>query len=340
MDSWRARYLPLEYAHLHSWTAGLGVRPLSVTTGAQEDQLFPGGEFAWAANLTPRYLAALGQSRRPCHHLESDGRLLRLADHPRLIFWEARPHPRAEVSPDRLGKVGSINTALTHGWWGPDEEHLLYNSVAVAYRATGSQALQWQLRHAAVHFLKQPGNKRVPRARAIGYRCLIAPLLWRSLEDRVLAQQVRDEWVRWMNSDIVPALRTRGGVWDSFTDPRLGPGVRWMPWQAAVGAWGMYVASVEFAHPEGKELAQAAAKVVIEQGYAQRDGDTWIAYYTVSKDGGEPTIGASDWTDFGMPLVLAVAQRENWSSERIAQLWAMQQARGSGKWLDPVLNPR
>lgn len=332
-DSWLGMHLSREVANLHGWGAGLGVAPASGVTGAQEDQLFVGGEAKLLGNELPRYLAALGQSRRPCHHLELDGTLLTPEKHPRLRMWEGRAHWHLGQSPDQLGKPRALQRSQTQGWWGPDEEHRLYNSVAVGYWLTGSPALQWQLRHAATHLLFEVPN-RVPRARAIGYRGLLTALLDRVLEDRPLAARVRVGWELTVLRDLSPKLSDRGGVWDRFEDPRLGPGTRWMPWQAAVGAYGLWISGYYLSIPDATRLGEEAARAVVEQGYVQVDGD-WKVYYTVPLGVGESTFGSSDWADFGSPLALAVLKRARRTTPRVEELWARTVARGSGKWTDP-----
>jgi hypothetical protein len=68
-----------------------------------------------------RYYAALGQLRRPCHHLED------------------------QAGRDQLGKPRQPTLSETHGWLGPDREHWLQNTVAIALRITGGPALEWEM---------------------------------------------------------------------------------------------------------------------------------------------------------------------------------------------------
>lgn len=339
---WVQKNTPPAIASLHSWSAALGVNPRSGDTGAQEDQFFVGGEASVPGADLPRYLAALGQSRRPCHHLESSGELIRLSDRPQLKFWEGRAHWHRGVSPDQLGKRTTLSIRdVPGGWWGPDEEHLLYNSVVVSYRLRGSPALQWQLEHAARHLLAMPRG-RVGAARAIGYRGWLASHLWRNLADRKLAQQVRAFFLDHFATELLPALTRAGDIWDVREDPRLGPGRRYMAWQLAVGAGGLWAASTDFDSMAGQDHALAAAKRVLTDAYVQTDAG-WRAYYTVAVDGGAPAFGASDWSDFGTPMaagVVLLASRGDPMASRASSVWDQLVARGSWRWLSPTVFSR
>ena len=219
---------------LHTWDAGpIGVTARSPSAGAVEDQVFVGAECAGTPGLgaeTVRYLVALGQSRRPCHHLEADGSLLDLARHPQLRFWDARPHWHTGVSPDQLGKSRGLTELETHGWWGPDVEHWLQNTVALAARLTGSPALQWQLAAQARVYLLQwtvaPGlsTSQCYAARAVGWEAINVVHLWRGLENRVLAAMVRERWLARLDAILLPQLGAAAlDIWDTrIDDARLG----------------------------------------------------------------------------------------------------------------------
>lgn len=330
--AWAAQHRASELRHLQGWTAGLGVAPRSGVTGAQEDQLFPGGEAALAAEAVfPRYLAALGQSRRPCHHLEAGGSLLALADHPKLVLWEGRPH--WPTTGDRLGKVATLPASGANGWWGPDEEHRLYGSVLAAYRATGSPALQWQLRHAATHLVFE-AKGRIGAARAIGYRGMLSVQLWWHLEDRALADAVAVAWHRFATVDLLPTLAKRGDVWDARVDPRLGAGTRWMVWQQGLGAWGAYEAFEQFGPADGKAVALRAAELVVRDAIVRTDAG-WRAYYTMQVGGTDHQFGSSDWLTFGTCLAVSLKRRAGPADERTESIWQQIERSGAGKWADP-----
>lgn len=318
------------------WTATIGVTPRSLNTGAQEDQLFCGSEYSLAGAETARYLTALGQSRRPCHHLDPDGRPVDLEVHPRLVFWNGRPHYDRSVSPDQLGKSSRPSESQAHGWWGPDEEHLLYGSVVTAYRLSGSPALQWQLRHAARHFIRMVRG-RTGSARAVGYRGLLAVLLDQHLESRALADEVAQAWNEHLYGDLIPKLSGTDGIWDPRRDDRLGPGLFWMPWQQALGAWGLDLACRHFGTPRGIPIAQEAAQRVVDDGIAVLPSGRYRAYYALSVDGASTVFGDSDWTYFGVPLAMAALIKDaSGHAPRELAIWEQMKASPlAARWIDP-----
>ena len=325
---------------LHRWErpVGLGVNQRSGDAGAQEDQVFVGAETLDTEGLgaeTVRYLVALSQSRRPCHHLEADGSLLRLAAHPQLVLWDGRPHWHAGVSPDRLGKSRGLTELDTHGWYGPDVEHWLLNTLATAARLTGSPALQWQLEHEArVYLLQSVASPWLFAARATGWDGIGAVHLWRTLEDRALAQQVRDGWLRRFDAILLPQLSAKpNDIWDvRKDDPRLGTGEWWMPWQQAVGAYGLDMAGQVFGRADARALALRGARRALADGW-KLDGSTWLTYWNLAVDG-RGTL-SHNANNFGMPLAPAVVLRHEPSNEKARAVWA-QIAPDGGPWIAPV----
>ena len=338
------KHLPKCQAALAGWDIGpLGVAKDSGQTGAQEDQLFVGQEGTHlAGGILPRYYAALGQFRRPCHHLEGNGEVLSRQTHPRLVMWDSRPHWHTGVSPDQLGKVGRPTKTQTRGWWGPDEEHWIQGTVFAAARLTGSPALQRQLEHIATNWIYQKtvdpraSTSRPGAARAVGYEGYTAWQLFNSLSDSILAEDVLNRWEERVGQVILPKLRPKGDIWDiRKDDPRLGTGEWWMPWQQGLGAWGLYIGCELIGHDEGMEFAVQAAERVVRDAYYQ-DGGTWKVWYALSPDG-RKQAGSSDWTDFGAPLAVATVLRSGKADDRTMQIAKAHLETGSGKWTDPGL---
>jgi hypothetical protein len=306
---WAGEKLPGAVARLHDFGYPVvGIAPNSTQTGSQEDQVFVRGEpllpggvgTEWVA-----YLSALKYANRPCHHLEADGQLLRLHEHPELVFWHSRAHHRKDVSPDQLGKERPVAPWDVPGeWFGPDREHWLVGTLSAAARYTASPALQWELEHQARTFLLQEtidprlSTSGPDAARSVGYAGIVAVHLWTQLADRDLAQRVRQRFRQRVLKVYLPQLGSKpGNVWDPRADDRiLGDfdkgrakrytrGVMW--WQQAFGAYGLDLACTEFDIPEGRAMALRAAKAVLAHAY-RHQGGRWVEYDNVAFTDGTP----------------------------------------------------
>lgn len=305
---------------LHTLEAPVcGPNTMSAVSGHQEDETFVRGEALLPGGVGAEqiaYLSALKLAARPCHHLEANGGPLDFAAHvnPQLVFWDGRPHWSSVVSPDRLGKVGGFGPSATGQWWGPDVEHWLMNTLAAATRLTGSPACQWLLAHQARIYLLQltstPGmvTSNPFASRAVGWEGILVVHLWRELEDRALAAQVRQRWTDRVNTVILPAYGNRpGDIWDPrYDDPRFGTGWWYSPWQQAVGAYGLDLACAVLGPASGRPVALRAARVALRDGYAFANG-VWYSRSAVALDGrvtDDPTFHL-----FGLPLAPAVVLR-------------------------------
>ena len=297
-----------ELERFHSWKGPkYGVWPYSKVTGKQWDQLFVRAEAIYdrPAWVLPTYLSALKQSARPCHHLEARGSLLDIDGHPNLVMWDARPHWHTGVSPDRLGKERNLNQwDVPEQWYGPDREHWLIGTLVTAARMTGSPALQWQLEAQARVFLFQEtvdprlSTSGPDAARSVGYACIVGVELYRNLRNRVVAGRVLERLRQRIERVYVPQLGDKpGNVWDARNDPRLlkdldknRPQVytqAWMPWQQALGSYGLYMAASYLNMPEAKQMAVDAARAVLRHAYRKVD-DRWVEWNTVGYVDGNP----------------------------------------------------
>ncbi len=272
-------------AALSTWRPepGIGPNPRSGDTGAQADQVFVGGECAGRDGVGAewvRYLTACMQGRRPCNHREVDGRLLDIDGHPDLRLWDGQIHWHEGVSPDRLGKSRPVTEEEAHGWAGPDVEHAYMDNLAVAFRLTGRRGVGRLLESLARVYLFQwtsaPGlsTSQAYAARAIGIEGLNAYLFWHCLRDRDLATRVRQRWLdRW---GAIVSRATADDIWDVRTDdPRLGAGAWWMPWQQALGAYGLDLAGELFQVPEARAAALRAARRVVADGWKRNEAGAW-----------------------------------------------------------------
>jgi hypothetical protein len=331
---WINKHTKPTLAALHGWgTAGVGVTPKSSQTGPQEDLVFVGGESKDVpGGHLPRYFAALGQSRRPCHFFEADGSPLS-PDRENLCIWYGRPFHQWG---DKLGRVRSLGEREAQGWSGPDEEHLFLNSLFVAYRQTGCQAIQAQIRNQAVQWLyyvvtdpKHPLS-RPGAARAVGWKGWAAWIFWHSLEDRQLAQRIAERWVEYVDKVLVPKLDP-AKPWHTFAQPKWGTGKYWFPYQQAIGAWGVYMASRLFGSNAGCFLAFGGAMLAVKHGY---DADNGTTYEGCREDFGEHIKGASEYHDYGLPLALAVVRYSSFVLNLYQELWDHHLSVASGKWTD------
>lgn len=293
---WTKQHWSTSLQNLHTWQTGvLGVAAFSGRTGAQEDQIFVGAECAdLPAGLGAekvRYWVALGQSRWPCQHLEADGRLLDLDGHPNLVMYAGRAHFHYGVSPDQLGKPRPQNGLIeAHGWMGPDRQHWLLNTLSISYRLRGSPALQWQLEAQARLFLfgetVRPGlsTSHFEASRALGWISLVALQLWDGLDNRELAQRVRDRYRALVEQIYIPELRGRDGVWDRLDERQLSSvtqwPINWMPYQQGVGTYWLDVACERFEIPAGRAIALEGALTQLEHGFIRQPDGSWgtVAY--------------------------------------------------------------
>jgi hypothetical protein len=315
-DGWRSEAV----RRLHTWEGAVcGPARTSSVAGRQEDQTFVRGEALLPDGVGAEWIAyfsALKLAARPCHHLEADGRPLDLAQHvnPRLVLWDGRAHWNTVLSPDQLGKPTGLSLGETKGWWGPDVEHWLMNTLAAAARLTGSPACQWLLAHQAkIYMLQSTTTQSMSTsspfaARAVGWEGILAVHLWRELEDRALAAAVQAHWQARVTTVILPAYANKpNDIWDPrFDDARLGKGWWYHPWQQAVGAYGLDLGCAVLGPASGRTVALAAAARVLRDGFVF-DGVRWNCRSAVALDG-RATLDPIFYL-FGTPLAPAVVLR-------------------------------
>jgi len=334
---WAAPKLPEAVRRLHTWDKAVcGPNPRSADTGAQEDQVFVRGEMllpggAPAAMVT--YLSAAKLANRPCNHLEADGSPMtgvpttpgKLA-----ILWNGRPHAGLWSVVDRRGKPTALaESTVPGGWSGPDVEHAFAATLFAGARATGSPALQQLLRSWATIYRLQwtitPGwsTTQPYAARAVGWEGMLAVLLFDGLEDRALANLVADHWRKRWDTVLSTSPRMQAAVWDIRTDDaRLGSGQWWLPWQQAVGAYGLDIAGERFGRPAARAMALAAAKTVLARAWRQVDG-RWRSTSQMPVD---PACDAeTQWTEawayFGGALGIATILRHEPQHEQARAIW-------------------
>lgn len=341
---------------LHTWDVGtLGVNKRSEDTGAQEDQVVHGEAMMHPVAGAVNYLAALKWANRPCHHRDWRGDIIKAADHPGVMLWDGRPHFAA---PDHLGKSVPLREPNgtepegTNGWWGPDEEHWLVGRLFEAVRLTGDGALQDELVQEAERFLfactlpvgstatwftSGPGA-----ARAIGWKGVLVHRLWFALEDRTLAQRVLDRWAQFLELVLLPRFENRD-VWDvRVNDDRLGQGEWWMPWQQAVGAYGVMLATQLLSEGElrkrGLAMALIGAAAVLRDGFVMQP-DGW--HTRPQRPVGAPSSPTDkSFNHFGMPLAIATMLTLAPQHDEARTVWeyllSTADSQDKLKWMPPI----
>jgi hypothetical protein len=333
---------------LYGWPAGpLGVAARSEDSGNQEDEVFVGAEMHEPEAELLRYVVALSQLKRPCHFLEADGSQLNPEAHPGLMIFDGRPW---WTGTDMLGQARQPTILETHGWWGPDPEHLLLDTLSVALRSTGKPSLQWGLRNQALLYLFSHTTRaglstsQAFAARAIAWECLAVLSYWRNLRDRALAQRCRDRFVErwnvihkpWLSQTTYPT-----GVWDvRVDDGRLGSGSRYLAWQICACAGALDIAGEFFQMPELRAKALEGASRMLDWSWRLNPAtNRWesCAQGQLAADGS----GADgNWNEsfnfFGMSWAPAVLLRQGNGPAPARAIWAqLLAADQTNAWLMP-----
>lgn len=314
---WIQDQTPRMEAQVTGWPLSntLGIAANSTQSGDQEDQgggyhceaFYQGG----LAGIRTRWLCAISEwPKRLYHHCEPDGGPLVPERHPNLVMWQSLPHYSTGVSRDRLGILTLPTAGVAHGFFGPDDEHWLFNTLATALELTGCSMLQQELDWAArVWLMSETTDPRLstsgPRAaRARGYAGLFATHCWNLLEDRALAQRVRDRWLARMaiyqahepSPDVLwdcrqsytmdangvrhPASAALGSI-DVNGWPRYS-----MTYQVAVGVYGTWLACKTFGLQDGVDFAVRAATTCMRASYSPSENPArvWEEFDTVGVD--------------------------------------------------------
>lgn len=304
--SWAVGNYPGALQRLLNWQEGpLGITANSGQTGAEEEQpglgkgaaVFAGGGFTAVETL--RYVG-YGFGRVPCHYREADGSPLSMTGHPNLMLWDGRPH---KAMPDTLGKNPDLfGPWLSHGWWGPNDEHFFVGTLCSAYQLTGDPVLQSLIDDLArVWLYSDTVDPRMstsgPRAaRARGWASIAASWFWLTLEDRALADMVKSRYLarfRMYKADVDqngPLVDMRpndldgngnliglaAAVWSDTSQPSPYPWF-WMGYQCAVMCGGIQIAGEVFDLQEAKDLAYSQALVILDRCF-QQQGTGWVGW--------------------------------------------------------------
>ena len=250
-------------------------------------------------------------------------------------MFYSRPHRSGS---DMLGKTRDLTIAEARGWNGPDAQHWFFSRLAMACRFVASDACQRLLEHQARNYLIQltvggGATSAIWSARELGWEGIAAVHLWRQLADRGLADRVHNHWNARANH-LASKLPTNG-AWDiRVDDSRLGTGAWWIPWQQAIGAYGLDLAC-RVLGDAGSHLpliAKNGALHVVMQAY-QQEGGRWVEYELAALDGRRNRSGmfATSW----MPLGVSVFRRY-WPDDELGKaIWQqiLADSGGDGRWI-------
>lgn len=350
LKAWADEHLNRAYDGLTTWAHPmLGPAADTGQTGAVEDQCFVGGECfppggPGAEFLT--YCAALATSGHPMHHYERDGTIVDIDRRPGLRLYYSRPHFSGT---DRLNKPRDLTLSESSGWNGPDAQHWTINRLAAAARLKDSPACQQLLEHHARNYLiqlttnPQWSTSAIWSARELGWEGIAAVHLWRCLENRALAERVKAHFQERCRRILVPQLSVKpNAVWDIRKDDfRLGSGEWWMPWQQALGVYGLDLAGEILDVPAIRAVALAGAKKVMADAWVRVDDamdpadGRLVEYEVVALDGRRVRSGM--FTTAWLPLAVATVLRHESGNALARELWQqiVADAGGDGKWLPP-----
>lgn len=341
LPAWASQHWQRSQDILTTWEhPQLGPAADTGQTGAVEDQCFVGGECFIPGGTGAEwinYFAALATSGHPMHHYEKDGTVVDKDRRPGLRMFYSRPHSSGS---DRLNKPRDLSIEEANGWNGPDAQHWTINRLAAAARLKDSPACQRLLECHARNYLVQltttPGwsTSTIWSAREVGWEGIAAVHLYRCLEDRGLAERVKAHWRDRVAKIILPWIGSKL-AWDvRKDDARLGSGEWWMPWQQALGVYGLDLACEVLDVQAGRAAALAGAFRVMAEAWT-REGGRLVEYELRALDGRRSRSGmfATAW----LPLAVATVLRHESGNALAREVWQqiVADANGDGRWLDP-----
>lgn len=351
---WIAEHYGRVWANLREWRADkLGIKANANTSGSEGDQVFVGSACAQGipgAELVAKGIA-YGYARRPVQHLEPDGSHLDIDGHPDLCFYNGVPFPPGG-STDLLGKPRVASMLETH-YWRDWAEHEFFNWLAVAHRMTGDRALQWQIHNQATKWwfsmTMDPRFTTTDRAgnpREWAWKCLAAYHLWNNLDDRRLADRIKERFIdyfpatnKWVGKDLWKVSDASSLHNSGYTD-------NWMAYQQSPAAYFTHLCGITFNHQPAIDLGLAGAKACIERAYSYENGRwkgwAWVGVTNEQNDelapleqgaGAHWGSGVESWHGPAPAVVLhhepnhevAIAIRDQFNREYPEQ----------GKWIPP-----
>jgi hypothetical protein len=355
--AWHWRNMTATIHALRTGTAPpIGPAANSSVSGEQEDQLLHVGTEAMQPDgigcERVRLLAAHCLGMRPIHFLEADGSPLKL-NRPGLHMWDGRPLWR--ISDDKLGATREMRPEDFRGWWGPDSQHFLAQTLLAAARLNASPMLQDQLGHwCRAYLYGRSANPAVSTSgifssRGMAYEAIFAVEVRRTLADQSLAnavvQRFRDRWVNVIEPYL--ARMPRGIAYIHRDDPRLGAGEWTITWQNALCAGGLDLAGRFFDMPILRQFAREIAEHIVQNAWMDFGGfvtapvmpvgqtdspiDPTQALRAVHEDAGIPMVSlqtdappglySPSFNHYAMPLAVHVVLRNDTLRDKARAIW-------------------
>ena len=270
---------------------GLSKRPAN--TGDQEDfgacslapcLALPGGG---PLGLLEARFAAYATARRPGYNRAPDGELLELIKHADCVYWGQSIHYHPNVSPYQHGKAPWHPAPDTHGWHGWDNEHVSLNGLAGTYLLTGSPLLRHLIECNVEAWLFgatiRPGWPTTNRGASRSVGRTLSAMAWAYActgDSRILQRMTARLDTSF--GDILEAIGDRPEVLVLNVHGRdgrkLGGRYRfWMPWQEALGLYGLDAAARVTGSPRYKRLALEISRTLTAHGW-------WL-----------PDLNGTDW---------------------------------------------
>jgi hypothetical protein len=266
-------------------------------------------------------------------------------------MWDGRPSWR--ISEDKLGASREMSVEDFRGWWGPDSQHFLAQTLLSAARTNPSPMAQDALGHWCRAYLY--GRSDDPRvstsgifsSREIGYEAIFAVEVKRTLADQDLADAVVSRFLGRWRTVIQPHLERmpKGIAYIHRDDPRLGAGEWAITWQDALCAYGLDLAGRFFDLPILRQYAQEIAEHILQVAWYDFGGwvtapvmpvgltddsiDSTKALRSVHEDAGiplpstdgPPNLYGPIFNHYAMPLAVAVVLRNDPTHAKALAIW-------------------
>jgi len=242
-------------------------------------------------------------------------------------MWDGRPHWR--ISDDKLGATREMGLSDFNGWWGPDSQHFLAQTLLAAARLNPSPMIQDQLGHWCRAYLygrsanPQVSTSGIFSSREIGYEALFAVEVKRTLADQSLAnavvQRFRDRWANVIRLHL--ERMPLGIAYIHRDDPRLGAGEWTINWQNSLCAGGLDLAGRFFDMPIMRQYALEIAEHIVAEGWQYRAGWVTAPSMPVGQTDAPQEIYSPSFNHYAMPLAVAVVLRNDVLHEKALAIW-------------------
>ncbi len=277
-----------------------------------------------------------------CWARETNGDRLRL-DRTGLRLYDGRVHTNGT---DLLGKTRLPLLIETGGCFGPDFEHLWAGGLHAAKALTGDPMLELMWQQLAIYYLYSRfpagygAHSAIFSARDVMIEAKMVVELWDLLEDRELAELVKQRYIQRWHGVIRPWIGTKE-IWD----PRPGgssaalpfvSGMNWIPWQQGPAAYWLDQAGRVFGISGVDEVILPGALRVLDCW--RLESGRWVVHDRQHVSG-TPSNSSGLYTVAWLPPVIELLRRKFPASEKAEQIWQQMladSANGSRSWIPPI----